>query len=169
MANMTLQSSMVISDIVLKNMWGTTSKRYDPKVGTLVCSDASVSSHAFHSKSKTDLFGFRNVTTSKSITSACHHPVGRWLPGSVQTWIILCLISTASPRLGELCREGTRVCAAIINTIMTVGIDKRRDRWQFYYNPNIAHPLVKFTSSHILRRDSQIAYKSSAVIITSLH
>lgn len=34
---------MVISDIVFKNMWGVASKKYDPKVGTLVCSDASVS------------------------------------------------------------------------------------------------------------------------------
>ncbi|EXK80458.1 murein transglycosylase [Fusarium oxysporum f. sp. raphani 54005] len=33
-------SNMFISDVVFKNMWGTTSKRYDPKVGTLVCSDA---------------------------------------------------------------------------------------------------------------------------------
>ncbi|KAF7555558.1 hypothetical protein G7Z17_g2061 [Cylindrodendrum hubeiense] len=34
-------SNMIISDIVFKNMWGVTSKKYDPKVGTLVCSDAS--------------------------------------------------------------------------------------------------------------------------------
>ncbi|KAH8908026.1 polygalacturonase [Coniochaeta sp. PMI_546] len=31
-------SNMTISDVVFKNMWGTTSKKYDPKVGTLVCS-----------------------------------------------------------------------------------------------------------------------------------
>ncbi|GFF57893.1 probable exopolygalacturonase X [Aspergillus udagawae] len=34
-------SNMTISNIVFKNIRGTTSKRYDPKVGTLVCSDAS--------------------------------------------------------------------------------------------------------------------------------
>ncbi|KAH7137034.1 pectin lyase fold/virulence factor [Dactylonectria estremocensis] len=34
-------SSIIISDIVFKNMWGTTSKKYDPQVGTLVCSDSS--------------------------------------------------------------------------------------------------------------------------------
>jgi len=29
---------MTIMDVYFKNMWGTTSKKYDPKVGTLVCS-----------------------------------------------------------------------------------------------------------------------------------
>jgi hypothetical protein len=38
---------MIIEDIVFKNMWGTTSKKYDPKVGTLVCSDKSVSFGSF--------------------------------------------------------------------------------------------------------------------------
>ncbi|KAK1238531.1 hypothetical protein MKX07_006677 [Trichoderma sp. CBMAI-0711] len=31
-------SNMTISNVVFKNMWGTTSKKYDPKVGTLTCS-----------------------------------------------------------------------------------------------------------------------------------
>ncbi|PTB62097.1 glycoside hydrolase family 28 protein [Trichoderma citrinoviride] len=31
-------SNMTISDVVFKNMWGTTSKKYDPEVGTLTCS-----------------------------------------------------------------------------------------------------------------------------------
>ncbi|KAJ4129727.1 hypothetical protein NW754_004010 [Fusarium falciforme] len=34
-------SNMIISDILFKNVYGTTSKKYDPKVGTLVCSDTS--------------------------------------------------------------------------------------------------------------------------------
>ncbi|RKU40542.1 hypothetical protein DL546_002195 [Coniochaeta pulveracea] len=31
-------SNMTIEDVTFKNMWGTTSKKYDPKVATLVCS-----------------------------------------------------------------------------------------------------------------------------------
>ncbi|KAL7952127.1 glycoside hydrolase family 28 protein [Trichoderma barbatum] len=31
-------SNMTISDVIFKNMWGATSKKYDPKVGTLTCS-----------------------------------------------------------------------------------------------------------------------------------
>lgn len=34
---------MTISDVVFKNFKGTTSKKYNPKVGTLVCSSPSVS------------------------------------------------------------------------------------------------------------------------------
>lgn len=37
------QSNMILSDITFKNFWGTTSKKNDPQVGTLVCSDPSVS------------------------------------------------------------------------------------------------------------------------------
>ena len=40
---------MIISDILFKNVYGTTSKKYDPKVGTLVCSDTSVRFHLSHS------------------------------------------------------------------------------------------------------------------------
>lgn len=36
-------SNMTISDVVFKNMWGTTSKKYDPKVGTLTCSSTEKS------------------------------------------------------------------------------------------------------------------------------
>ncbi|KAM0253125.1 hypothetical protein ACHAQJ_007401 [Trichoderma viride] len=36
-------SNMTISDVVFKNMWGTTSTKYDPKVGTLTCSSTEVS------------------------------------------------------------------------------------------------------------------------------
>ncbi|KAM0449466.1 hypothetical protein ACHAO4_007484 [Trichoderma viride] len=31
-------SNVTISDVLFKNMWGTTSSKYDPKVGTLTCS-----------------------------------------------------------------------------------------------------------------------------------
>ncbi|UKZ50459.1 hypothetical protein TrVGV298_004722 [Trichoderma virens] len=31
-------SNITISDVIFKNMWGTTSTKYDPKVGTLTCS-----------------------------------------------------------------------------------------------------------------------------------
>ncbi|KAL7807139.1 glycoside hydrolase family 28 protein [Trichoderma aethiopicum] len=31
-------SYMTISNVVFKNIWGTTSKKYDPEVGTLICS-----------------------------------------------------------------------------------------------------------------------------------
>jgi len=34
---------MTISDVTFKNFDGTTSKKYDPKVGTLVCSSPDVS------------------------------------------------------------------------------------------------------------------------------
>ncbi|KAG5939101.1 hypothetical protein E4U59_003315 [Claviceps monticola] len=34
-------SNMILSDITFKNFWGTTSKKNDPQVGTLVCSDPS--------------------------------------------------------------------------------------------------------------------------------
>ncbi|KAG5927019.1 hypothetical protein E4U42_002702 [Claviceps africana] len=34
-------SNVVLSDITFKNFWGTTSKKFDPKVGTIVCSDPS--------------------------------------------------------------------------------------------------------------------------------
>lgn len=40
-------SNMTIEDVTFKNMWGTTSKKYDPKVATLVCSSPDVSSKAF--------------------------------------------------------------------------------------------------------------------------
>ncbi len=33
---------MMIQDIVFKNLYGTTSKKHDPKVGTLVCSSKAV-------------------------------------------------------------------------------------------------------------------------------
>lgn len=36
-------SNMTISDIYFIDMWGTTSSKYDPKVGTLVCSSPEVS------------------------------------------------------------------------------------------------------------------------------
>lgn len=36
-------SNMTISDVLFKNMWGTTSSKYDPKVGTLTCSSPEVS------------------------------------------------------------------------------------------------------------------------------
>ncbi|KAF3923214.1 Exopolygalacturonase [Dactylellina cionopaga] len=35
-------STLVIQNVVFKNMWGTASKKYDPKVGTLVCSSPDV-------------------------------------------------------------------------------------------------------------------------------
>lgn len=34
---------MIISEIYFIDMWGTTSKKYDPKVGTMVCSGPEVS------------------------------------------------------------------------------------------------------------------------------
>ena len=37
------QSNMTISDVIFKNFYGTTSKKYDPKVGTLICSSPEVS------------------------------------------------------------------------------------------------------------------------------
>lgn len=33
---------MKISDVYFIDFWGTTSKKYDPKVGTLVCSSEEV-------------------------------------------------------------------------------------------------------------------------------
>jgi galacturan 1,4-alpha-galacturonidase len=36
------QSNMTISDVYFLDFWGTTSKKYDPKVGTLVCSSEKV-------------------------------------------------------------------------------------------------------------------------------
>lgn len=35
---------MTISDVVFKNFYGTSSKKYDPKAGTLICSAPDVSS-----------------------------------------------------------------------------------------------------------------------------
>lgn len=37
-------SQMIIEDVVFKNFWGTTSKKGDPVVGSLICSDDQVSS-----------------------------------------------------------------------------------------------------------------------------
>jgi galacturan 1,4-alpha-galacturonidase len=36
-------ANLTIEDVTLKNMWGTTSTKYDPRAGTLVCSAADVS------------------------------------------------------------------------------------------------------------------------------
>ncbi|KAH8687041.1 pectin lyase fold/virulence factor [Ilyonectria robusta] len=33
-------ANLTIEDVVMKNMWGTTSKKYDPRAGTLICSAA---------------------------------------------------------------------------------------------------------------------------------
>lgn len=38
------QANLTISDITMKNFWGTVSDKYDPEAGTLVCSAADVSS-----------------------------------------------------------------------------------------------------------------------------
>lgn len=35
-------SNMTISDVLFKNMWGTTSEANDPRVGTLICSSTEV-------------------------------------------------------------------------------------------------------------------------------
>lgn len=39
-------SNMTISNVVFKNIWGTTSKKYDPEVGTLICSSREVSQNS---------------------------------------------------------------------------------------------------------------------------
>lgn len=39
------QANLTISDITMKNFWGTVSDKYDPEAGTLVCSAADVSSN----------------------------------------------------------------------------------------------------------------------------
>lgn len=43
------QANLTISDITIKNMYGTTSGKEDPKAGTLVCSAPDVSAVIFRS------------------------------------------------------------------------------------------------------------------------
>jgi hypothetical protein len=36
------KANLTIEDITMKNFWGTVSKKYDPRAGTLVCSAPNV-------------------------------------------------------------------------------------------------------------------------------
>jgi len=77
---------MIISDIYFKNMWGTTSKKNDPKVGTLVCSSPAVSLVDGSSILRRANLSCRNASISRHITSLFRHLAGKERNGSARTW-----------------------------------------------------------------------------------